>query len=160
MSDQKKAKQKIEEAILELLEGDNQKNALDLIAHLRTIKISLSQAYPDTWRANYKGKAACTIIVQNKGVHISLRGDYTNGYEKIFVNDKMKRCALNNIWIKPCRGCNKKCSDGISASILGVEHEKVCKHILNTTYFFIPDADAVECAILIVKKRCDDIDAG
>ena len=158
MSEQKR-KQKIVDAIAELLDGDLQKNALDFIAHLRANKISLSQAYPDTWRASYNGKAACVIIVQNKGLNISLRGDYSKGYEKILINEKIKQGVLDNLWVKPCRKCNKMCSDGISASIFGKEFNKICKHMLNTTYFFISDADALECAKLIIKKRCDDINA-
>ena len=159
MSDQKKVRQKIEDAIAELLIGENQKNALDFIVYLRTNKISLSQAYPDTWRASYKSKVACVIILQNNGLNISLRGDYSNGYEKIFINESMKQTLLANLWVKPCRECNKMCSDGINASIFGKEYTKICKHMLNTTYFFISNADSVECAKLIIKKRCDDIDA-
>ena len=61
--------------------------------------------------------------------------------------------------VKPCQTCNKACSDGISASLFGREFNKICKHMLNTTYFSINDADALNCAKLIVKKRCDDIEA-
>jgi len=154
-----KQKKKIEEAVAESLDGELRQSALDFIAHLRANKVSLSQAYPDTWRAGYKGKAACVVIVQNNGLNISLRGDYSIGCEKILIDDKMKQSVRDNLWVKPCQACNKSCADGISASVFGKEYTRVCKHLINTTYFLITDADAVECAKLIVGKRCGDIDA-
>ena len=158
MPAQKFAKQKIEDAVAGVLTGDLQKNALDFIAFLRENKISLSQAYADTWRAAYKGKAAGVVILQNKGLNISLRGDYSSRYENILINDKMKNSLEKNLWVKPCQYCNKACYDGITASLFGKEFTKICKHMLNTTYFLITDADAVECARLIIQKRCDDIE--
>jgi len=154
---EKAVKSKIEAVITDVLNGDALKHALDFVAYLRANKISLSRTYPDTWNAKYKGKVACTVILQNKGLRISLRGDYSKGYEGILVNEKMKQSIIDHLSIKPCRACNQQCSDGISASLFGKEYHKICKHVYNTTYFNIADANAVECAKLIIEKACDDL---
>ena len=156
---EKVVKPKIESVISELLNGNALVNGLAFVAYLRENKISLSQAYPDTWKANYKGKVVCTVIIQNNGLCISLRGDYSKGYEHILMNKIMKQSVEDNLFVKPCNGCNQKCSDGINTSLFGKDYVKICKHVLNTTYFNVSDANAVECAKLIIMKRCQDISA-
>lgn len=53
---EKKVKQKIEDAINELLDGDNLKNAHKFVAHLRENKMNPAWASTNSWKVAYKGK--------------------------------------------------------------------------------------------------------
>jgi len=154
---EKIVKQKIEDVINDTYIGDALKNAIDFISHLSANKISLSQESPKSWKASFKGKISAIVILSEAHLVLSLRGDYSKDYESVTECERMKHCLLDNLFIKPCNACNAKCSDGIIGQIFGMEFNKVCKHLPNTTYFNIVDIDAVECAKLIIEKRCHDI---
>lgn len=158
MADSAKGKQKIEDVVVELLSGAIREGALDFIAYLREKKISISQTYPDTWRANYKGKSVCRIILRNDNTWaLKPNDDFKGGYPQLLADEKIREAALANVRVKACQQCNSKCADGVNAIILGVDYEKICKHYY--VYFVMPDAQAVMCAKKIVEIRCDEITA-
>ena len=83
--------------------------------------------------------------------------DFRGGYDGLHDDDKFVKAALENIYVKPCRECNDKCFDGVSALILGKEYKKICKHFW--IYFSVPNTEAVECAEKIVRIKCAEIAA-
>ena len=154
----KPSKPKIEEVVSNTYDGKALDIALDFIGFLRENKVSLTNKSPQSWQANFKSKIVAIVILQEKGLCLSLRGDfYSKSYESIITNEKTAQSLRDNLYLKPCNGCNSKCSDGVTAHLFGMEYSKVCKHMPNTTYFNIADDHASECAKLIIRKRCDDI---
>ena len=80
---------------------------------------------------------------------------------RAFLQTKTLKKARENIKPKLCRDCNKACIAKelwISASVLGKEYDRVCKH--RFIYMLMPDTEATECAKIVVKNRCEDIIAG
>ena len=91
---EKKARLKIEDGIAELLSGDAQENALDFVAYLRANKISITQTYPDTWKASFKGKTVCDIVIKDGNWHLVPRGEFfSSDYESIFTDENIKKSA-------------------------------------------------------------------
>jgi len=157
-------KPKIEQIISEYLDGEMKKIALEFAEYMRESKIPLKLCATNTWRwkALYKGKAVCGVVFTQNSWSIGpvnwplTKCDYNTGYEDVSTNERLKNSAWKNI--SYCKGCNKKCCAYVQASVFGKEFDKVCwmSHIC----FINPDADAIELAKIIIKKRCADISLG
>jgi len=157
MSEQKKAKIKIENAINELLTGEINKNALNFVGYLRTSKTKISQVHANRWDVSM-GKKICKITVNNDDFAVIFDEIFNSDYDYLFDTKELKDNALKNIKTKYCCKCQKTCVDKnawIDLTILGTVHKEACKHLW--IYMELPDETAVECAKKIIGKRLEDI---
>ena len=171
MSDQKEYI-KIEEKIMEILNGDAQKNALDFAAFLRANEISLNYN-PDESDSKPIWNGAVGGIVGNSIGYVTINGDehcpgpWTFWYNSCdfdgseSADDEFK----NAIWAfaSPCGRCNEnweKCRGSGKRTILGKEFENQCHSPL---MFCNPDAKTLENMkkfLLYLKPEIDGIQAG
>ena len=147
---------KIEDIIKSTLNGDAQKNALELIAHITAndftitmndendesgwvvpnlgfIMINGSEEFPGPW--------TMWMEVNNIGEHSELP-----------IDEHIKEFAWANI--APCGSCGGDCSPGITSKIFGKVFENTCQSNL---MFTNPDAEAVDRIKKIVDIRKNDI---
>ena len=147
---------KIEDIIKSTLNGDAQKNALELIAHITAndftitmndendesgwvvpnlgfIMINGSEEFPGPW--------TMWMEVNNIGEHSELP-----------IDEHIKEFAWANI--APCGSCGGDCSPGITSTIFGKVFENTCQSNL---MFTNPDAEAVDRIKKIVDIRKNDI---
>ena len=135
MSEEEKIRPKIEEVIPLRLNGGIKTNALSFCAYLRANKTSPVWTQPNTWVANYKGKAICWIMLYGQ-FNISLRLNHMSEYEESIINesfqsvfwDNISYCVHDGINGQPENHCNpnKKCAGGMNITILGKEFYGVC----------------------------------
>lgn len=149
----------IEDVIKDTLSGDTQKNALELIAHLRTDKEPGKFSITMYDKNNESG-----WNVANLGfIIISGSDDFpgpwtmwvgTNKLDKhaeFPVDEHIKEFAWSHV--SPCGSCGGKCSPGTSVRIFGKYFENVCQSNL---IFVNPDANTVD----YMKKIIDIIKEG
>ena len=158
---------KIEDAIMDVLKGDAQKNALDFVAYLRENEIPLEES-DNLWSVQYKDEYMCFILIdgsdnapgpwtiwseQVPGTWVTWSDDDCGGeYVDFPLDDHIKEIALANINI--CGSCGGSCSPGRRKRVLGKEFDNVCNSAIAFTN---PDAAALECAKRMIDARKDDI---
>jgi len=162
---QQQAKPKIEDAILELLDGDNQQNALNFVAYLRTNKLTPRWTATNAWGVKYKGKNLISIRINGNAepkVYYGLEHGawhighwYLNEwllnnpteFEDLSNCDKFKAFIWANLY--PCKHC-LSCKPGHSRTYFGKRFESVCAFRVEN-----PNADGLEFAkkLLECKKE-------
>ncbi|MCL2286213.1 MAG: hypothetical protein FWC32_07595, partial [Firmicutes bacterium] len=152
---QQKIKPKIEDIIVEFLEGDRQQNALEFVAYLRTNKLNPCYASYNAWWVNYKGKRLISLRVGCKeSVRYGLStgswhiGHWLQGFNfPDNIDDELKQFIWENTL--PCIHC-QNCAPGHSGSILGKHFESICYLRIEN-----PDANGLEHVkkLLECKKK-------
>ena len=156
---QQKTKPKIEDVIVELLNGERQQNALDFVAYLREQKLNPRWKSTNSWGIKYKGKWIISIGISpgNSGSwrigwwHLGF--DFINVFsvehENAEILDRCKEIVWSNIVY--CTGC-ANCKPGTTKTIFGKDFNLLCYGIFD---FKDPDADTLECAkkLLECKKK-------
>ena len=152
---------KIEDIIKGVLKGHMQKNALDLIAHIRASEedgIFSISAYDETNTSEWSGFNITDlgyIIVNGSG---DFPGPWTMwiGADNLGEHSQAGEHIKEFAWahVSPCGSCGGKCSPGTRTRIFGRDFENVCQ---NNLIFINPDADAVVCIKKIIDIRKNDI---
>ena len=145
----------IEDIIRELLKGDEQKNALDFVAHLRVSGIEIPRHAPDSyfWNPEYKGEGMCVL---------NITSDENGHYFDVFIQnlpdtwvtgETIDQRTKEIVWanIRRCDPtCHSKCSPGSRATICGKEFDGLCSSRLG---IYSPNAETVECMKKIISAK-------
>ena len=168
MLEQKKARQKIEDFINDLLDGETKENALDFVAWLRANKFGISTtSNGNSWKTTYKGKTVCRILDMKKGRwhvenypdNVERQLELAKGLEELIIKENMQDVIWTYVTARKCCRCiPKKCAKqfgideetftGCTKVYFGREFNNLCKY---TSYFNNPDKRAVDC----LKKICE-----
>ena len=155
MSDQKKAKPKIEDVIVESVKEEHRKNALDFVEYIRMGKMTPAWASQNAWKVNYKGQVLCYIRTAGTAHYHNLDdGSWHINfavYSDYVYDVDVSEDAIKLIWdkVKHCTNCYN-CAPANRLTINEKVFDKVCHqwHIIKN-----PDAETLEC----VKKLVDAI---
>jgi hypothetical protein len=150
----------IEDVINDVLKEDIQKNALELISHLRvgqeSVKFSIDQHdEKDTSGWNVKNLGFIIINGSNEfpGPWTMWIGvDNIGESLKIPVEEHIKEFAWSHV--SPCGNCGGKCSPGTNTKIFGKDFVNVCQ---NNLIFINPDAKTVDYMRRIIDIRKNEI---
>ena len=154
----------IEDVIRNVLKSDSQKNALNLVAHLRADNESEDfpiSTYHENDNSTWSGfdVAGLGYVVINglddfPGPWTMWIGvDNLGEYAEFSIDDHIKEFAWK--YISPCGDCGSDhCDKGKRTSVFGKEFENTCQANL---MFVNPDADAVEKMKKIIDIRKNDI---
>lgn len=172
---QKDGRRRIEDFILEYLDGDMQKNMLDFVAWLRENKMSPGWAgFTNAWKANNKGRTICYMRLGGgasniKDVKFVIAAFLENigNYEETIINEGMQSLIWDNVFycvqkppeslppeefrhyglIYPCNHWG--CAPGKNTTVCGKELTNICCSITHQ-YFWFHDPD--EATINSIKK--------
>jgi len=152
--------QRVEDVINEVLKGDSQKNALDLIAHLRVsgasenLSIEMHDGKDESgWIASDFGFIFINGSDEFPGPWTMWMGvDNIGERSEAPIDEHIKDFAWSNV--SPCGSCGCECSPGISTKIFGKDFENTCQSNL---IFVNPNAEAVDYMKKIIDIRKNDI---
>ena len=96
-----KIKPKIEDVISDHLDSDMKQATLDFVEYMRENKMPLKLYTTSTrrWRATYKGKTVCSIVIDKNSWLIGhadwplTKCDYSSGYESIMASTRAVNLA-------------------------------------------------------------------
>ena len=142
---------KVENEIKSILDGDNLKHALDFIAHMTEIGMTLEMDYHPTFK--YMGEWVCLLVIIPKnndqssmfGI-CSWPGELDVVESKHFpINDALKDFAHANVKICfNCGGCKDSDYPGpLVKTVFGKEYNNVC---CNAFHFFNSNDEEMENA--------------
>lgn len=144
---------KIEDAIIQLLDGDMKQNALDFVAYLRENKFTLSRTSSgESWKIGYKGKGIGRILwMTENNWNVCPYAEYTKEFEDYMKHENMQEIIMNNLF--SCHRCHPhSCAPqgvnvedfrGHTKTYFGKEVHTMCKHW--DAFFNNPDQRTVDC---------------
>ena len=149
--EQKALKPKIEDFILECLNGETQQTALDFVAYVKSMKMNPRWSHKNAWDVRYKNGGVCKIYVWDGGwlIRPSFNYNYDDALMAFLAENKLQEIIWNNIG--HCRACQKSRCAIKSKIILGKEFKDVCKCVL--FQFQNPNPATIECAKKLVDYR-------
>jgi len=153
--DQKAARPKVEDVILDLVKEEHRETALDFVGYIRADKMAPAWASTNSWKVSYKGQCLCYLRtagtaryhnLDDGSWHINFAVYSDNVYE-ISVSDE----AVKMIWdnVRYCTNCSN-CIPANHLTINGKEFDKVCHQWLVIKN---PDADQLNC----IKKLLEAV---
>jgi hypothetical protein len=121
VKDQEKITPKIEDEIIELLDGDLNQTALEFAAYLKTNRLSPKQWFgPNYWRIPYGDCYLCGIVVNKARWRIwFFKGEYRGEFEDEFIKTVQEN-------VRPCIACTNDCPKGIDTMVFGREFPAAC----------------------------------
>lgn len=157
----------IEEAVMQELAGDVQKQTLDFVLFLRSNGMEFVRgdgywANQYYWYVRYMGEDVCYVLVNGKGEEQdsaplavwSETSDSSDGawYEAPSVDGSIKEIVWDNVDF--CGKCTPggPCYGGLRKTVFGKEFSGVCR----CTFRFVrPDADELECikGLVAIRKK-------
>jgi len=151
---------KIEDVVNNVLSGDAQKNALDLIAHIRAG--DESEKFPivmhdekdeSGWNTSNLGFIIVTGSDEFPGPWAMWLGAENIGEQTDLPVDQ---CVKEFAWanVSPCGSCGGTCSPGLNTKIFGKAFENTCQANL---MFVNPDAEAVKGMKKIIDIRKNEV---
>ena len=151
---------KIEDVISNVLTGDAQKNALNLVSHIRTIGGSEYFAIKMHDEKDESGWVADDLGFIFVNGSADFPGPWTlwlsagdlGQHAQNPVDDAIKEIVWQHV--SPCGSCGGKCAPGVGAKVLGKDFTNTCQGNL---MFVDPNADVVELIKKIVEIRLCDI---
>jgi len=154
------SERKIEDVVRDVLKGDAQKNALDLIAHLRTSggkDFSIAKHNESDESLWLIGEGIGVMFVNGSDDFpgpwtLWVDGDNIGEHTAADVDAHVKEVAWANI--APCGSCGGQCSPGFRKRVFGKDFENVCN---STLMFTNADTDTLACLKQIVDVRKADI---
>lgn len=160
MSEQKKVKPNVEDVVSNHLSGDTAKNALDFVAFMKQNKLSLRHTSGNNWKAMYRGKSVCYMLVNNEDWILRFshftREKWFVDYDKHIVNAGLKEFILDNVNPRNCPG--RDCNISRDKTILGKTFDEVCTcwplYLRNLDG---ADLDNIKKFVLVVKQIIADI---
>jgi len=150
---------RIEDVIDKALVGDAERNALDLIAHIRAsgnghFAITM---HDEKDESGWVVSDLCFIIIKGSDYFpeswtMWLGADNIGQHSEAPVDEDIKQYAWSHV--SPCGSCGGNCSPGKSAKIFGKDFENTCQSNL---MFVDPDIDDVDFIKEIIDIRLNDI---
>lgn len=118
---QEKADPRIEDEILELLDGDLKEIALGFAAYLRANQLTPRQWFgPGYWRVPHEKDYLCGIVVnQNRWRVWFFSGDYSGELDKGLIG------AVHDS-VRPCVSCVDDCPKGKDMTVFGKVFTNTC----------------------------------
>jgi len=166
MAEQKK---KIEEIIVDSVDGELQKNALEFIACVRENKLFITtKNYANgEYVIKYKGKGVCNVWIGKGYFNAIPFADFTDEFEKYMKNLNLLEMLWKNQ--KKCPPCNPRvCApqagkseeefDGFDNTVLGKKFTDTCKFV--RTWFRNPGAEEFECLKAMMEYKVQSIMIG
>ena len=146
------AEKRIEDAFNAFFTGDSLRNALDFAEYIK----ANGMTYDGEYEIHYNGKLACYINTpsdESQMWSIWTVGDYSKAYEEYPIDERAKAIAWANV--VHCGNCDgTDCDPGKTETIFGKEFANVCRGADSIAMRFInPDAEALECAKIMVGMR-------
>jgi len=161
MVGQKNTKPKAEDVIPELLNGETEKAALSFTEFMRENKMPLKWASNNAWKASYKGKSVCYMIVNANGDWVIRFSQLTRDkwfvdYDDYITGAGLKEFVINNINRRLCPG--RECGASKNKTILGKTFDEVCKcWPLYMRNFDGVDLENAKQLVLLIKKYITDL---
>ena len=157
--------QTIENYIVEILTGDEQKNALEFAAYLRASEMLFERGkgyWEDKlyWLIKHKTEYICFILINGsedksepEGWTIWSDDSGSNCFEGFPLDEHMKEVAWKHVDVcGNCGGCSNP--RGTRKMIFGKEFNNVCR---TTMRFTNPDVETLEFMKKMVEIRKNDI---
>jgi len=154
----------IENLINKVLKGEAQKNALDLIAHIRanedvfTIPMCEDNA-ENIWNGCDVSNLGYIVINGSDDFPgpwtIWFGANNFGEYSKAPVDERIKEFAWKHV--SPCGNCGKNCTTATNTKVFGKVFENTC---MSNLLFVNPNAEAVECMKKLIDIKKNDIISG
>jgi hypothetical protein len=157
-----KQKVKIENAVRDVLDGEQLKNTLDFIAFLRENKMNPANTSKNGWKISSKACVVCYIGLNPDTGDLWIN-PFIGEYEYNSLSDELKEIALaRKKQGSPCSVCHVISGDGYNCSyklktIFGKEYADACARSIS---FINPNADEFECIKKLVVLRKNTIKNG
>ncbi len=156
--EQKNKKPKVEEIIYATLNNERQKNALEFVAFIKSLKMTPQWVSANSWAISYKGKRVCHIKVSD---YVAGEGSwyirpsviYDDILKDFCIHEGLEKIMLDSIHF--CRACGK-CAPGKHAMFFGKEINNVCCSPIDFQ-FHNPSTIVMECAKKLVEYRRQEI---
>ena len=159
----------IENAVIQELNGDDQRKTLDFIAFLNRNGMQFVRgggywANQYYWYVRYNGEDVCYILVNGKRAEaqsapLAIWSDTSDTsdsawYEYFPLDVKIKEIAWDNVDI--CAKCspNSPCYGGMCKTVFGKRFDHVCRC---TFRFDKPDDKEIECVKKLIEIRKSSI---
>ena len=112
---------KIEDKILELLDGELKERALGFADYLNINRLKPQQWFgPNFWRVPYKNKYLCGIVVEkNRWRFWFWKGDYIGIHEETYLKTIHDH-------VRSCISCGGDCPKGIDITVFGKNFKNTC----------------------------------
>ena len=113
---QNASRPKIDDAIIEILAGNELKNAQDFLAFIKENKMTPSWASANSWKVSYKSKGVCYIRlmgtqfydIEDNALHIAVFTQFDEHLKELMNNEADTISAIvqrHRDENKPCGGC-------------------------------------------------------
>jgi len=158
---QKPLRPKLDDIIIDALEGVSLKNAIDFSAFLKMLKSNPTWASANSWKVSYKGQVVCYIKLHGSNAFNLEKGSWQVGvhlnYEDAHPDIISDESLVQTLWdnVKYCYRCSN-CRGG-DKILFGKEFKDVCH---GPVVFINPDSKALECVkrlIAIKRQEISDV---
>ena len=134
---------KVEDDILELLDGEVKEAALKFAAHANVNQLAPKRWRPRCWKIPHNGCHLCMIQLEPNTWRLTFFfGDYNGKFDERFV-------AVVHEHVRICTRCHDGCTFGKDTTVFGKEFKNVCSQL--TLQFENPNNDALECAKALLE---------
>ena len=150
---ERKPKPKVEDVIIEFVNEEHKKAALDFVGYIRSSKLTPAWASTNSWKVSYKGQCLCYIRTAGTAHYHNLDGGSWHirfaVYSDHVYDVSIPNRAVKKIWdkVKHCTNCSN-CIPANHLTINGKDFDNVCHQWLVIKN---PDAEMLECAIKLIE---------
>jgi len=155
----KTTKPKIEDMIMEVLDGEKQSNALDFVAYLRANKLNPIWSAKNVWTVSSKTFRICFIRLHGAADYHNLEvgswniSPFIGEYDEDMLADEDKEIVWANK--KDCQTCGQ-----CALKLNGIFGKKFTNSCECSILFINPDSKTVECAKKLSELRKNEIKEG
>ena len=156
---EKTIKPKIEDKIVEVLNGNVLNGVLDLINYFNDIKMTPQWSATNVWKVSYKTFSLCFIRLHGCADYHNVKAGswhivpFIGEYESSALSDELKEIVWKNK--ETCRGCGK-CALELK-SVFGKTYDYACE---KSIVFTNPDTKSLECVKKLIELRIKNIKEG
>ena len=153
---QAKTKPKIEEIILEYLDGEPKQSLLELLEFCRANGIKYLWSATNIWKLQLKGKTAGMIYIgkgpcQKDNITKNWWCTHIPVVEEVIIKENLTEVIHKNVFL--CVHGQKSCGSGKTATIFGKEF-----HGVHGVLFKNPDAETLDCIRKLLEYRIKNND--
>ena len=151
IQEQARTKPKIEEIILEYLNGESRYSLEKFLEFCRAYKIKYPWSATNIWKLAFKGKTVGMIYI---GKYPCQRDNITKNwwcthipmFEEVVIKENLTKIIHRNVL--PCAHGQKSCGSGNTTTIFGKEF-----HGVHGVLFKNPDAETLDCIQKLLKYQ-------
>jgi len=136
----------IEDALVNRLDEDRQRNALAFAAFCASSQIELRELVENYWGLYYREEGAGCIGLKDDSWFFVPGMNYSDDWEYYLRNEGLTEAVWANV--QPCSAC-QDCAPGKNMTILGKEFTGICQCVF---MFWNPNDTALDCAKKILIK--------